>query len=253
MSVGEDRRAVAWWYKAVSWIIGGECVACAGPLAAEPSSLALCARCRGRVAPLSPHRCSVCCLPIPSGDVGAPPRCVRCRRRPPAFERLDAAFLYEDPVKAVIRGLKFRRLEFLGAHLAEAIHRKVGTNLTGCDLVVPVPLAWTRRLRRGFNQAELIARPLAKRLDLPVSTGALVRSVGSRPQSRSGRARRSANVEGIFSVRRGHELSGNHVLLVDDVATTMATLHHASVALRRAGAASVQAVVAARTPEPSRF
>lgn len=175
---------------------------------------------------------------------------MRCRARPPAFDGLQAAYVYQDPIDAVIHALKFKGLEFLGGQLADVIDRRVGATLPRCDLVVPVPIAWARRLRRGFNQAELIARPLAKRLGVPAIGDALRRAGGKPAQSRSSRSRRFSNVDNVFNVfgvRRERLLVGQTVLLVDDVATTTATLHQAALALRKAGAARVFAVVVART------
>ena len=121
------------------------------------------------------------------------------------------------------------------------------------DLVVPVPLHWRRRLARGFNQAERIARPLAACLGVAYGS-ALRRRRATRAQARLGRAERLANPAGAFAVRhspfpgRRLRLDGARVLLVDDVATTGATLEAAARALRVAGAESVTAVAVARTP-----
>ncbi len=115
--------------------------------------------------------------------------------------------------------------------------------------MVPVPLHWRRQMARGYNQAERIARPLAKRLGRPLIT-ALRRTRATPPQALLERPHRRANLRGAFRGRRSSAIRGRRVLLVDDVATTGATLHHASAALRRAGAASVMALAVARTPPP---
>src|SRR5437763_584337 len=117
----------------------------------------------------------------------------------------------------------------------------------GIDQVIPVPLHWRRHLARGYNQAERIARPLAALLELPFST-ALSRGRATPPQSLLGRTQRLANLRRAFRVPRPREVRGLHLLLVDDVATTGATLDAAAETLKRAGAAAVTALVAARTP-----
>jgi ComF family protein len=147
----------------------------------------------------------------------------------------------------VVRGLKFGRLDYLGRHLAMALAERLSDRLSGFDLVVPVPLNWRRRLARGYNQAEQIARPLAARLGLPC-VPALSRRRATPPQSLLGRDERLVNLRKAFRAPKPERVRGLHVLLVDDVATTGATLDAAAEALKRAGAAAVTALVAGRTP-----
>ena len=147
----------------------------------------------------------------------------------------------------MIQGLKFGRLDYLGRHLAEAIAEILGEELEGFDAVVPVPLHWRRRLARGYNQAERIARPLAGLLGLP-PLSALSRRRATPPQSRLGREERLGNLRRAFRVPRPEKISGLHLLLVDDVATTGATLDAAAATLKNAGAAAVTALAAGRTP-----
>jgi ComF family protein len=240
------------------------CLGCGTPLPAR-SPLGLCARCRAALVPLRGPRCAGCARRL---DAHAPPpdwRCGACRARPPAFDRLLAAWSYEPPLDAVVQGLKFGRLDYLGAHLAAAMAERLGAGLAGCDLVVPVPLHWRRRIARGYDQAELIARPLAAHLCLPCRP-LLRRRRATPPQSSLPRAARLANLAAppdtarafsrhgpVFAARSRHAAAaaGRRVLLVDDVATTGATLEAAAAALAQAGAASVTAAVAARTPERS--
>jgi predicted amidophosphoribosyltransferase len=115
---------------------------------------------------------------------------------------------------------------------------------------MPVPLHGVRRLRRGYNPAERRAAPLARALDLPLAAP-LRRARRTRPQTRLGRAERLHALDGAFTVRPAAGLPrGAHVLLVDDVATTGATLAAAATALGKAGARAVTAIVAARVPAP---
>lgn len=92
------------------------------------------------------------------------------------------------------------------------------------DVMVPVPLHWRRRLSRGYNQSELLCRGIAEVMARPVVTGAVVRHRYTRQQSLQSGSRRAENVEGAFTMRRPKLLEGRHVLLVDDVLTTGATL-----------------------------
>ncbi len=149
-----------------------------------------------------------------------------------------------------IHALKFGRLDFLGDHLAEEIWHRLGGDLRAADMVVPVPLHWRRQMTRGYNQAERIARPLARRLGRPL-VAALWRCRATPPQARLERSRRQANLRGAFRGRRAAvAIRGRRVLLVDDVTTTGATLSHAARALRRSGASWVMALAVGRTPAP---
>jgi ComF family protein len=242
-----------WRDRLLHALLPAPCLSCGTPLPPAGRSgglsqlnLGLCQACRARLRPLPPGVCAVCCRPLPAA--GLPPgwRCQACREEPPSFERLLALWSYEEPLAAVVRALKFRRLDYLGRHLGEVLAGRFAGELEGIDLVVPVPLHWRRRLARGYNQAERIARPLAGRLGLPL-VPLLRRARATPPQSLLGRAARVANLRRVFRVADPARLRGRRLLLVDDVATTGATLEAAAAVLRGAGAAAVTAVTAGRT------
>ncbi len=95
----------------------------------------------------------------------------------------------------------------------------------GVDAIVPVPLHWRKVLKRGYNQSEYIAKGMSRSMDVPLETGAVVRRVNNRSQTQTAtHSERWDNVEGIFKVTRPDRLAGKHILLVDDVLTTGATI-----------------------------
>ena len=231
-------------------LLPSPCLAC-GEAVQEPSkSLGLCALCRSRLMKWPYEDSCECSL---GGAVSRPEgyRCGTCRRRPPPYERLLSVWSYQPPLDAVLTGLKFRRLEYLGTQLGKVAYDLLHDRIGDCDLVVPVPLHWWRYLRRGYNQATAIARPIAVELNLPL-IGVLRRRRATPAQSRLSRVDRRCNLLDAFSLWPG--LAGKckrrHVLLVDDVVTTGATLQAAAACLRQAGAVSVTALTVARTPEP---
>jgi ComF family protein len=227
------------------------CLACAAPLGIAPSPTLLCTPCRGRFVPIFlATSCSGCLAPVrkPRSGSGSP-RCASCRVDPPPFERLIAAWRYQPPLSEAILALKFRRLDFLSAALAElAWTREPLAAEERFDLVVPIPLAPLRRLQRGFNQSSGIAGLLARRLGAPTSEALRPATFTGTAQSRLGRRARREPRRRRFAIRDAKPFTGKRILLVDDVVTTSATLRAGAAALRAAGAAAVTAFALAATP-----
>ena len=174
--------------------------------------------------------------------------CARCRRAPGSGVTLArAAGEYAGALRALIHAMKYDGRESLAGPLAALMRERGPEVLDGASLAVPVPLHWARRWQRGFNQAEA----LAAHLGLPVCR-ALVRRRPTRPQFGLPAARRHRNVRGAFrpARRRGRNaarlVKGAVVVLVDDVATTGATLRSCAEVLKGMGAREVRALTAAR-------
>lgn len=168
---------------------------------------------------------------------------------------------HEGAARRLIHILKFEKMAPLAKPLAQETARRVQTlvdqALPHADLVAPVPLHWSRRLRRGFNQAELLAHGVARALDLPFEPRLLRRPRAGRRQLGLGRRDRRTALQGAFRAARplrigpgfrigATSLQGRTVLLVDDVTTTGATLESCAAALCDAGAAAVIGLVVAR-------
>ena len=142
-------------------------------------------------------------------------------------------FRKENTVQKVIHAMKFHG----NSELCLMMGRQIGLELIhsgrfdDIDMLIPVPLHWWRRLRRGYNQSELLCRGIAEVMPREVNTTAVVRHRYTRQQSLQHGSDRTTNVEGAFSLRRPKQLEGRHVLLVDDVLTTGATLSACADAL----------------------
>jgi len=177
--------------------------------------------------------------------------CVPCRDQcePVAQEgrlALRAAGAHAGPLRAAIHRLKYGSEPGLAADLGALVALELARDLARgvtVDAIVPVPLHPSRAAARGYDQAMLLGRAVAARADLPLRA-ALHRIRGGRPQVELDRTARAANIRGAF-VAEASSLRGLRVALVDDVATTGATLSDAAAAARSAGARAVRAYVAA--------
>lgn len=131
-----------------------------------------------------------------------------------------------DMVRKLVHAMKFHD----GTELCYMMGRQMGLDLVASgrfddvDILVPVPLHWRRQFSRGYNQSELLCRGIAEVMHRPVVTGALVRHRYTHKQSQQASSGRSGNVEGAFCVKKPALLKGRHILLVDDVITTGATI-----------------------------
>jgi ComF family protein len=167
-----------------------------------------------------------------------------------ALAAVGWALPYRDTPKALVQALKFDRFDPLGVPFGRLAGERARRVLDGLGrerrVLVPVPLHWTRRIERGFNQADLLARGVALALGRPLDRTLLRRARRGPRQLGLSRRERRRVLEGVFEASAG--AAGRHVLLVDDVTTTGATLEACAVALRRARARSVAAFAICRTP-----
>ena len=157
-----------------------------------------------------------------------------------------AAGPYAGTLKALLHQFKYRNRFALGRALGElAFERALRSGPLEGEAVVPVPLHFWRRRERGYNQAELLSRTIAKRAGIPVRL-ALEKVKHRPPQAELGVLARRRNARGAYRARLPTWLVGRSVLLVDDVLTTGATADACARALRRAGASWVDVITVAR-------
>ncbi len=189
-------------------------------------------------------------MPLPAAGAitgsGPAQACGQCLQRPPPLAEAHAACLYGFPVDRLLPRFKFHHDLAAGRLLAQLMADAFGP-LPLPQALVPIPLHRARLRQRGYDQALELARPLARLLQLPLLADALRRRRDTAPQSRLDAGQRRRNLRGAFVLQPGATLPA-HVVLVDDVMTTGATLHAAATALRRAGVARVDAWVCARVP-----
>lgn len=218
------------------------------------------------------HRCALCRRypALPSGLcegchsdlpwlIAACPRCAEpltalhhslcrhCQQDPPAFDITHAAFSYSFPINQLLPRIKYHRrpaaLGWLSRSFALLLADRIDTPP---QLLLPVPQHPLKEVRRGFNQAALIAHELSRLLHIPLSDTLVRKRRLTSQQAELSRAERLANLRGSFEVR---DRVPPHIALVDDVMTTGSTARELSRVLKQEGATRVEVWVLARTPE----
>lgn len=158
-----------------------------------------------------------------------------------------ALAVYDGPVGRAVRAFKYNRRLAAGAALAQWLAREAPPEwLSGIDLIAPVPLHPRRLLKRGFNQAVLLFKPLSQKYNVPLAYNLLLRLRNTRPQVNLSPQERKSNVAGAFGVRKPGQALRRNVLVVDDVYTTGATVYECALALKQAEADEVRVLTLAR-------
>ncbi len=187
--------------------------------------------------------CRVCGVPLPDGGE----RCFHCRKGPRAFRLCRSAGLYEGVLKTCLWKLKYGGRAYLAGPVGDRMAETFAGTVEFREAagLVPVPLHFWRERRRGYNQAVLLAERLSERTGRPL-LNVLYRRRATPSQTALDREERFRNVADAFQTRRGADVRGKTLLLVDDVCTTGATLEACARALKAAGARRVYALTAAR-------
>lgn len=251
---GAGHRFVSWCRQSLlrpltDAVLAQSCALCQQPSGGAP----VCQGCAGDLPtlPVTPdRRCQRCALPFYGGKLSCPD----CAIHTPAFDRAFAVWSYAFPIDTLIRDFKYGHHLYLARFFAENLAQILlrvgdGTSQAKPDLIVPMPLHPNRLRTRGFNQAAEIARQLSHQLGISCAYDALIRVQDTPAQAGLPRDARWKNLVGAFACPR--PIKARHVLLVDDVLTTGASLSACADILRQAGVAKIDVAVLARTPGPA--
>jgi len=234
-----NRLAVA----AIDVLLPPRCLSCG---AAVGRSGTLCAACWRGITFLGRPCCACCGLPF-DFDLGEQSLCGGCVRSAPPFTRARAVMRYDDASRKLVLGFKHGdRLHFAPA-FGQWLKRAGAELLADADLIVPVPLHWTRLFARRYNQAAVLAHALKAAGGPPVAPDWLIRKRRTPPQGKTGAESRRRNVAGAFALKPGKSVKGKRILVIDDVFTTGATVSECARVLKRNGAAQVDVLTLART------
>lgn len=218
------------------------CVVCDRELPWRNRVGSCCRACWDALPEIRTVKCTSCALPLP---VESAATCIACQLDPTPLDWCDSWGHYSGGLEPLIHAYKFARHDFLAAPLSELM---TGVLRQRADLrfdaVVPVPMSRNKERRRGYNQAELLARGIARAIGVPCRAGLLSKTVERSSQSLLPRDQRAANVRGAFAASK--QARGREILLVDDICTTAETLRACAGELLREDAARVSAITLAK-------
>lgn len=227
--------------EALRIVLPSWCVACERELPWKERKASCCRSCWDALPRIDGPKCASCALPLPAGTT----LCISCLAEPLPLQWCDAWGEYRGALERLLGALKFHRHDFLDDALASLLEETIV--LRGdlaFDAIVGVPMAPPKERRRGYNQADLLARALSRRIGVGCDMTLLGRAGERATQSTLPKRERAANVRGAFSA--ASRVKGKSILVVDDICTTGETLRACATALLREGAGRVCAVTVAK-------
>ena len=223
--------------EALQIVLPSWCVVCDRPLPWRDRQASCCGECWRVLPRLTGSRCRSCALPLPAGET-----CISCSADPLPVDWCDAWGEYSGGLERLLHAFKFGRHDFLDDSLAALL--QATRDEFSFDAIVPVPMHWAKERRRGYNQAELLARALGKRLGIECDPNLLTKRQENDTQSLLARAARRENVRKSFEA--SPRASGKSILIVDDICTTGETFRACARELVGAGAQRVCAISVAK-------
>lgn len=208
----------------------------------------LCSQCFNEVNFISAPYCQKCGHPFEEAPSGKKLLCGTClKKKKTPFRLSRSAVHYDDASKNLILSFKFMDRTDNAKTLARWLNL-AGQDIwkEGVDLIMPIPLHYTRLVKRRYNQSGLLAAELTKLCKIPVDYTSVVRHKKTRPQVEFSGIERVKNVKGVFSIKHPEKIKDQRIVLIDDVMTTGSTLKECALALKKAGAKSVDTLTVAR-------
>jgi len=246
-------RLVRWcrrtWLALVNLAVPPGCALCDIDVAIQDGEPLLCEACRGLLAGRMWPSCRRCGALADEPPVVAAQCCPRCRGQAYHFDGAVPLGPYRDELRRVVLRMKRRTGDHLASALGDLYADRRGEELAPfrADVVVPIPMHWSRYVLRGTNSPEIMAARISRRLGVPFERALLVRHRMTQPQADLSPTKRFENVRGAFRLGRGYDIRGARILLIDDIMTTGATCSEAAKVLKKSGAEAVFVGVAART------
>lgn len=237
---------IAFISKIIDFILPPRCISCGKVLSLSDG---VCEDCFNKINFITTPYCNKCGMPFETASSNKKHLCGNCMRdKKSVFRFSRSAIRYDDISKKMILAFKFMD-KTENAHILSNWMLLAAKDILneGVDVIIPVPLHFTRLLKRKYNQSALLAKRLGKTTKIEVDYSSLIKHKKTKAQvDFSGKAR-VKNVKDAFEVKHQDKIKGKRVLLVDDVFTTGSTLKECAKALKKAGAKSVDFLTVAKT------
>ncbi|GHT09795.1 phosphoribosyltransferase [Endomicrobiia bacterium] len=210
------------------------------------SQTKICDKCKESFPVIKNLLCQKCGMPLYDGGE----YCCICKKHPKeyAFDKMRSVYLYKDSLRSLILKFKYSGRSFLardfGLYMYEAM--KLHSFYNDAEFIIPVPLNIVRRIKRGYNQAELLANEISIKAGIPILRNVLSRKKITKPQFKLSKLERAKNIKDSFFVKNSGILKSKSVILIDDIATTSATVSACSLALKTVGTKKVYVLTLAR-------
>jgi len=230
------------FWTALDWIFPPKCGGCKTP------GTRWCQDCQSKTHQILPPVCTICGLKNRFGGI----ICQHCKDNPPRVTAVRSWAYYTEPVRNAVHQLKYYRNIGLGEIFSKPLTEILDISGWVIDLITPVPLGAARKMERGYNQASLLAKPVALRLNYPYLPKSIFRTRETKSQVDLTLKQRKLNVAGAFKANQRFVL-GKNILVIDDVTTSGSTLDSCADALFQAGAEKVYGLTLARAGNPPAF
>lgn len=227
-------RLYNWFWSAIDLLFPPSCAGCNVP------GTRWCQDCHGKVSRIFPPYCEICGQHFPLSGI-----CGHCKINPPRISGVRSWAWFKGPIRNALHRFKYQRDIALGDVFTDSLIEVFYDSGWLVDFITPVPLGVARQRERGYNQASLLARPIAFKMKMSYLPNALIRTRETLTQIELSRKQRQENVAGAFHAR-STDVLGKSVLVVDDIATSGSTLDSCADALFLAGAVKVFGLTLAR-------
>ncbi|HHT0594045.1 TPA: ComF family protein [Legionella anisa] len=204
------------------------------------SKIAVCISCIEFMTRLGPA-CNYCAYPLPDTHLLV---CGRCIKKTPYFDRALIHYVFEEPLRNLLHQFKYHNGLYLGSFLSQLMIHSLPKDGPMPQCLIPVPMHPQRVKSRGFNQAAVLARLLAKKLQLPYDLTSCQKILNTEPQASLDGEQRQKNLHHAFKAKK---IPWNHVAIVDDLLTTGSTANELAFTLKKSGAKKVDVWCCART------
>lgn len=239
------KRMLKIFQEVLNFILPPRCLKCGAVIGGTENGL--CPDCFNEITFISEPYCKRCGRPF-NGEGTQGMVCGDCmKKHKNPFRYSRSAFVYDEYSKTLILSFKFHDKTENAVFLGKLLY-KSGKDIfsSGADVLMPIPLHYSRLLKRKYNQSSLLAKEVSKMCGLPIDNTSVIRHKRTRPQVEFSGQARIKNVKGAFQVKNPLNVKGKRIVLIDDVMTTGSTLRECALVLLAAGAASVDTLTVAR-------